>query len=398
MTNFRGWHVLGGGFINAMLIAGAAIYSFGLFVIPVQEEFGLTREQVNLGIIALYLSLMFWAPIIGRWLQKASAKTISTLGGIAFGLGASLVAWAPNPVILIVSIALMLGFGFTAAGPFLANVLAANWFARYRGRALGIAAIATSAGGFIIVPIFAKLISVMGWRTATLVIGIIFAVIIIILSQLYIVGRPEEIDQFPDGNLKHTKIEKNIEGDRSFVKRPEFWLISLGAGLVLGSDQALLVSLIPYAQEAGASREAAAILMSAITISAIAGKLVVGWLSEHWDHRLLFAAVCVANLIFLLALLMNPSYWVLMMVCALVGLAIGGVYPVWTSMTAKNFGPGAFSKVYGSMNLITIPLMLISITIAGRTFDQTGTYELAFKIFIPQVILAAILILKGLSD
>ncbi len=388
---FKGWTVLGSGFINAMLIAGAAVYSFGLFVIPIQEEFALSREQVNIGIMVLYLSLMIWAPIIGRWLQKWPAKRISIMGAIGFGLGSIMIAYAPTPFMLVLAVGLLLGFGFTAAGPFLENVLAANWFHKYRGRALGISAIATSAGGLVVVPLFAVLITQFGWREATLYYGVTIALIVLLISHFFIVGKPQELGLFPDGS-NEVPIVDTKDRNIAFAKSRGFWCLALGAGLLLGSDQALLISLIPHAQGNGISREAAALLMSAITGSAIIGKLAVGWLAERWDKRQLFAAVCVMNLIFLLALIISPPYVTLLLICAIVGLAIGGVYPVWTSLTAELFGSQAFSKVYGTMNLITIPLMLISITIAGRTFDSTGNYDLAFKIFIPQVILAAIFV------
>jgi len=392
MKNFKGWHVLGGGFINAMLIAGATIYAFGLFVKPIEAEFGLNREQANLGILALYISLMFWAVLVGRWLEKYSAKTFSILGAIAFAIGYVIIATAHHPALLILAILIPLGFGFTAVGPFLTNVLATRWFTQKRGRALGIAAIATSAGGFAIVPIFAALMEHFGWRHATLIMAGVVAVLIIIIAKIFVVGRPEDIGQHPDGIENQIEEKPETSTSPKFIKRADFWLISLGAGLLLGSDQALLTSLIPYGQERGFSTQDAANMMAVMTGSAIAGKLFVGWLAERYDKRLLFALVCLCNLAFLLALLASPGYWNLVAIVAVVGLAIGGVYPVWTTLTAEAFGRDNFSRVIGAMNVVTVPLMLISIIIAGRTFDKTGSYDLAFKIFIPQVILAAICI------
>ncbi len=393
MNNFRGWHVLGGGFVNAMLIAGAAIYAFGAFVTPIEAEFGFSREQTNLGIIALYVSMMLWAVLVGRWLEKYSAKLFSILGAIAFGLGYLLIGTAQSPVVILLAIAILLGFGFTAAGPFLENALAARWFTRMRGRALGIAAIATSAGGAVVVPVVAVLIERYGWRETTFILAAIIPAIIILIAWRFIISRPEDIGQFPDGDASpaETPIMDSTEKPHMWSNK-NFWLIALGTGLLLGSDQALLISLIPYGEGLGFSKAQAGYVMGVMTASAVFGKLVVGWLAERFDKRLLFALVCVSNIIFLIAVLLNPSYWQLMTVAAFVGLAIGGVYPVWTTLTADCFGRAHFARVIGAMNLITIPLMLISITLIGRTFDMTGSYALAFKIFIPQVILSAIII------
>jgi MFS family permease len=392
MNNFKGWHVLGGSFVNAMLLAGASIYSYGLFVQPVETEFGLSREQANMGYIAFYLSMAFWAVMIGRFHSKYSAKTLSILGALGFAVGFAIIAKATSPTMMILAILFPIGLGFTAAGPFTANVLATRWFTRMRGRALGIAAIATSAGGFVVVPIFAKLFDSFGWRNATLIMGITVFLLVVIISLTFVTSKPEDIDQFPDGDSVNIEEKTSASSDGNFIKNPAFWLIGIGTGLLLGSDQALLASLIPYGQERGFSRQEAALVMSVMTFSAIAGKLVVGWLAERWNKRLLFGLVCASNIFFLLALLMSPTYFGLIGVAAFVGLAIGGVYPVWTTITAECFGRDQFSKVIGTMNLLTVPAMVISIIIAGRTHDLTGDYMLAFKIFIPQVILAAIII------
>ncbi|NNC38684.1 MAG: MFS transporter [Hyphomonadaceae bacterium] len=391
MNKFKGWHVLGGGFVNAMLLAGASIYSFGLFVQPVEAEFGLSREQVNYGYIFFYLAMAFWAVMIGRFHNKYSAKTLSILGALGFAVGFAMIAKATSPMMMVLAILFPIGLGFTAAGPFTVNVLATRWFSRMRGRALGIAAIATSAGGFVVVPLFAKLFDQYGWRNATLIMAAAVCILVILISFTFVTSKPEDIGQFPDGAETLVEEKTVTAGDQSFIKNPAFWLIGIGTGLLLGSDQALLASLIPYGQERGFSRQDAAFVMSIMTFSAIAGKLVVSWLAERWDKRLLFALVCACNLLFLLALLMEPSYTGLLVVVGLVGLAIGGVYPVWTTITAESFGRDNFSKVIGAMNLLTVPAMVVSIGITGRTRDITGDYALAFKIFIPQVILAALI-------
>lgn len=389
---FKGWQVLGGGFFNAMLLAGIAIYSYSLFVLPIEKEFNLTREQANFGIMGLYIGMMFWAVFVGKWLERYSAKWLSILGGLAFGLGFMMIYFAPNPTWILVAAIFPIGFGFTAAGPFLENALATRWFTRMRGRALGIAAIASSAGGFVAAPIVGAIMESFGWRVTTLSIAIGIPVVVTLVSAIFIVGRPEDIDQHPDGDLTAQAATSEDTLPTKFINRKEFWFIALGAGLLLGSDQALLASMAPYGEELGFSKQQAANLIAAITGSAIAGKFAVGWLAERYDKRLLFSLVCVFNIIFLITVLMTPAYHQLLIVAAIVGLAIGGVYPVWTTLTAQYFGRGNFARVIGAMNLITVPLMLMSITIAGRTRDVTGNYDLAFKIFIPQVILSALII------
>lgn len=392
MRAFQGWRVLWATFFNATLAAGAVIYALSLFVKPLEAEFGLSREQTNATIfMALYVAIAFWALMVGRVFEKISVKQLSIAGAIAILLGYLIFASAGAPIMISIAIALFLGFGLTAAGPFVANAMATRWFAERRGRALGIATVATSAGGFFVVPIFAVAIERFGWRMASVTMGAIVAALIVLVTWRFVINRPSDVGQFPDGADAVPKGEgdDDASAESGFVKTRSFWLIALGAGLLLGSDQALLASLIPYGQERGFGTERASLLLTAISGSAIAGKLLVGWLTEKYDKRLLFALVCTANILFLLAALSAPSYWRLFLVCSIVGMAIGGVYPVWTTLVAQHFGHKQFAKAIGAMNLITVPMIIISIQIAGRTHDDTGDYNLAFQIFIVQAILAA---------
>ena len=60
----------------------------------------------------------------------------------------------------------------TSAGALAGNTVTARWFQRHRGRALGILAVSTSAGGFLMTPLFAALIDNYGWRDALDIVSI----------------------------------------------------------------------------------------------------------------------------------------------------------------------------------------------------------------------------------
>ncbi len=81
---------------------------------------------------------------------------------------------------------------------------------------------------------------------------------------------------------------------------------------MLGSDQALLVSLVPYGVGRGFTSAAAANLIAVLTASAVVGKLIIGWLADRVDKRALFAFTCGCNIAFLLLLRSGPSYAALM--------------------------------------------------------------------------------------
>lgn len=394
-TPFQGWRVVGAGFFNAMLMVGATAYSFGLFVLPLQAEFGLSREQANLGLVLLIIGFAVWAPIIGRLIDRRSARTIGIIGAALFAAGFASIALAGAPWAMALALAGPVALGSTAAGAFAANTLAARWFVAKRGRALGIVSVATSAGGFVVVPVMARLVEALGWRDAVLVAGLGIGAMVALATWGFIRDRPADVGQFPDGADAAPQVD--TPDDRRWtvgemLKARNFWLVGIGAGLLLGSDQALLVSLVPYGVGRGFSVTEAANLIAVLTGSAVVGKLVIGWLADRIDKRALFGFTCLCNIAFLLLLRSEPSYGALVAAASVIGLAIGGVYPAWTTLTAQCFGRVSFGQAYGLMNLVTMPFVLASITLAGRSFDATGSYDLAFAIFLGSAALAAALV------
>jgi fucose permease len=214
--------------------------------------------------------------------------------------------------------------------------------------------------------------------------------------MLLLRNKPSDVGAFPDGEPASAEQASESESQSLSAKQVlgmrNFWLVALGVGLLLGSDQAILTSLVPYGIDRGFTLKEAAFLVSAMTGSAILGKLVLGWMCDFLDKRYLFAFVVVCNLAFLSVLLLEPSYLALLISASIIGLAIGGVYPVWTSLTADCFGSASFGIAYGLMNIVAMPCALVSVAVAGRSYDQTGSYGMAFWIFIALDIVAAILV------
>ncbi len=390
MTDFRGWHVLGASFVTAMLLAGATFYSFQHFVTPIEAEFGLKRDQTNLGMIIFLLSAAIWAAIAGKMISRTSPKLLSLLGLVSFISGFLFLSIAQTPKQLALAIAIPIGFGFTACGPFMANVLTTNWFYKKRGRALGIAAVATSAGGFLVQPVFSQLIANHGWRRATQFMALGIAVISLIAILKYFISRPEDIGQYPDGEAQEIPQTVTAANPSKILRNRDFWVIAVACGLLLGCDQALLASLKPFGENLGYSNAQATLIPTIVAGSAIGGKLGIGWLIERFDKRYVFALVCLSNVIFLMTAVIANNFITMAIVAGFVGIAIGGIYPVWTGITADTFGRKHFAPAIGLMNLVTVLFAVIALGFVGKSFEANQSYDQAFTVLIPVAILAAI--------
>ena len=153
--------------------------------------------------------------------------------------------------------------------------MASRWFYRHRGLALGIAAVATSGGGFIVVPLLSRAIQQYGWRLGLIYEAITMAVIIVGLALLILRDRPSDIglDDHPEnlGREADAVVEKTVEAPRvcagrTFCRSRAFWMPSMVLAMVSGTSQALVVTLVPYGVGLDFAAPSAAAMISAFAI------------------------------------------------------------------------------------------------------------------------------------
>jgi MFS family permease len=397
---YHGWWIVLAGFVCTLLAIGSTTYAFGLFVVPLSQEFGLTRADINSGFIFLLLGFALWAPLVGRLLDRLPARAVMSTGALLFAGGFALVSAAQSPWVMGLVILGPVSFGTVACGALAANAITARWFQARRGRAMGLLAVSTSVGGFTMPPLIALLMESFGWRLALLVQGLLAAGLMLLVVWLFVCDRPSDLGLVPDGG--EPVLPPGADGRRpgehdwtfgGLLRAPNFWLVGCGAGILLAADQALLASMIPYGTDAGLSLPQASLLMSCLTFSAILGKLAIGALADRVDKRLLFCAVAACNLAFLVVLLLEPNYAVLLLACSIIGLAIGGTYPLWMTLTADCFGARSFGTVMGSMNLVVMPFSIVAIRFIGEVYDRTGSYRIAFIAFMLTAVVSTLLVL-----
>lgn len=172
------------------------------------------------------------------------------------------------------------------------------------------------------------------------------------------------------------------------MRNRNFWLLTIGIGLLYGSDQALVTSTVPYFQDLGIDLAAAAVIMSFITVSAICGKLLVGYLADKVDLRFVFLLVAIMHIALLVTFLMQPPYWVLLCMSVVFGVGIGGVFPVWATLLAHLFGSNSYGTAMGLMTIILKLFSILAVRAIGEIYDYSGSYETAFMVFIGVVLTA----------
>ncbi len=390
---YYGWNVIGTAMAFQAISFGLTIYTFGLWVAPLGAEFGASRAEIMIGFTLLSVVMGTLSPFAGRAMDRQSIRTLVTAGTILMALGFFLASLAQAVWMFIAAYAIFVAIGMLLAGPLPASTLAAKWFNGRRGLAIGLSSVGTSIGGLTL-PLLSAFLLVdlgLGWRGAHQVLAVLILVLILPPVFLFVANRPEDKGVEPDPDLvpghggpaAHSAwTYKEILHDRTF------WATAIAFGtltMVFGGAQA---NLIPYAQDHGLSVSSAASLMSVLAAAGILGKIIYGGLADRISHRILFWSAG-AVLVLPLALMMgDPGYLEMIGLSLLLGFSTGGFLPLMGAIIGRRFGPVAFGQVMGLLGPFTMPLAVIGPPLAGYIHDQTGSYVLAFEIFIGVIVLA----------
>ena len=174
---YYGWVVLAACVVISLLTTGVQTL-FGVFLKPLQDDFGWTRAAISLvpSINLLVTCLCF--PLAGWLSDTHGPRAVVAVGGLFSALGLALASRLGAPWQLYVYYSVMVGIGVAfASTPATATVT--RWFERRRGLALGIVQTGTAMGTMALAPLAGYLISAHGWRTSYLVIGLLTSLVVV---------------------------------------------------------------------------------------------------------------------------------------------------------------------------------------------------------------------------
>ena len=186
--------------VTPVLVAGCVIVlvgfairaSFGVFQIPIQEEFGWARTEFSLAIAIQNLAWGFGAPFFGAFAEKMGDRRAIVLGALLYATGLVLTTGASSPFAMQFY-EVLVGFGIagTGFGVILAVVGRAS-APEHRAMSLAIATAAGSAGQIVGPTVAVSLLETMAWQSVFLIFA---ASILAVLVFLPLMRAPERADK-----------------------------------------------------------------------------------------------------------------------------------------------------------------------------------------------------------
>jgi len=173
------------------------------------------------------------------------------------------------------------------------------------------------------------------------------------------------------------------------MKRPAFWLLSLGIGIVAGAGTGFVVHIVPYGLSQQMSLQSASALLSVYAGAGVGGTVLFGWICDRIGPpaALAFGAIAQALLWSSLLYLHGPAMY---LVAALLGICVVPLVTLQGAAISHLFDTASVSRAMGYSYFIQLPFILVFGPALGLLFDHFGQYN------VPFLIVAAFLVLAGL--
>jgi MFS family permease len=376
--------LIGGSII--ILLSFAIRASFGVFQIPIAEDFGWPRAEFSLAIAIQNLAWGIGQPIFGALAERFGDRRAIIAGAAFYVLGLVLSAYSATPI-AHQTLAIAMGFGIAGMG--FGVVLAVVGRAasdENRSMALAIATAAGSAGQVVGAPFAEFLLTMMNWQGVFLVFAGVAAAALLALPLM---RAPERTSR--------ARLEESMgEVLTRALRDPSFTLIFLGF-FSCGYQLAFITAHFPaFVTELCGPIEPGSILhgMGVTTTSAlgavaialiglanIAGTLTAGWLGKRYTKKYLLAMIYSGRTIVAALFIMLP---ITPLSVILFSIAMGALWlatvPLTSGLIAHIYGLRYMGTLYGIVFFSHQLGGFLGVWLGGRMYDIYGDYTLVWWI------------------
>ncbi|MBW7055307.1 MFS transporter [Paracoccus bogoriensis] len=376
--------LIGGSLI--LLINFALRASFGVFQIPIAEDFGWPRAEFSLAIAIQNLAWGIGQPIFGALAERWGDRWAIILGAFLYSAGLILTAFATTPA-GVQLLEIMVGFGIAGTGfGVILAVVGRAASDENRSLALGIATAAGSAGQVFGAPLAEILLAFYAWQSVFIIFGVIILGTLAFLPMLGS-GRP----------ASPAVLEASMGQvvGRAF-RDPSFLMIFAGffsCGYQLGFITAHFPAMItemcgpiaPGGILAGlgitTTSALGAVAISLIGLANIAGAILAGWLGKRYSRKYLLAGIYTMRTIAAAAFILTPITPATVIVFSLVMGALWlATVPLTSGLVAYIYGLRYMGTLYGFVFLSHQIGSFIGVWLGGWLYDVSGDYLLVWWI------------------
>jgi MFS family permease len=383
------WWISAGSCIALIVVNGSiCVFSFGVFIKPLEAEFGWDRASISFALTLCALCSAISLPIAGSLMDRFGVRPVMLTSIVLFAVNVAAIALSN---VLAVFILLVAATGITGVGQGPTGYIKSisSYFDKQRGIAIGIAVSGTGVGTALLPQYAQWLITTMGWRMAY--VGLAVVLVVIAVPSVFLFVR--EPGESPMARARKTgsgaAVLPGLSAREALFSRT-FWLLVGPTILVSTVVNGTLVHVVSLLTDRGWSTETAAGIMVWAGLASLAGRVVAGLMLDRVfaPYVAMVSFIVALSGVYLLASGTSATLGVIG-----IGITTGAEIDIIGYMTSRYFGLRKFGQLYGYLFGVFLIGAGIGPVVMGAVHTRLHSYDSAFLAFEVMLALATFFML-----
>lgn len=419
---YYGWIVVGASSTVVFARMAPAITTLTVLIFPISHQLGWSRTLIAGSVSAGALASLVLSPVVGWAIDRFGARPVLVVSVLVLGVAMISLAWATVPLTFYLAFAAG-RIVFHTSAPIGASTVAARWFIRKRGRAIGMIFLFGAIGGVVFTMVASLVVESHGLKATWIAMGLVVLMVSVAPSLLLVAERPEDIGLLPDGEPPDsTDAEKGagaivpvgvpdspatvlpraqMTADTDSwtlgeaVRTKTFWLLVFMGFASFFVHTSIGVHMGAYFRDVGLGATSAALAVSLSWSVSAVGSLIWGWVTDRIDVRYAYSGMFLFQAGSTLYLIFVGGTLGVFLASGLFGIVSAGTNVVPSVIYANYFGRSSLGRIRGLGEVGVLLGQATGPVIAGILFDLRGGYSTIFTAFVVLALVCSLLVLKA---
>lgn len=374
MQSRYGWVVVGAGAVITCVAMGA-MFSLPVYLQPMGDDTGWSRAGISfamtIGFIVMGVAGFGW----GALSDRIGARPVVLMAAVLLGAGLVIASQANDLLTFQIAYGGLVG---ASGGAFFAPIMAATvgWFEKHRSLAVSLVSVGGGVAPMVVTPFAALLIESQGWR-ATMFMIALGALAIAIPAALLIRRAPEQATgpaPAPAGADTAAAPSPQRSNALAALRSPQFIILATTFFLCCAAHSGPIFHTVSYAMLCGAPALIAASIYSVEGVAGLLGRVAFGVAADRLGVRRVLVAGLLLQAVGIHAYIYVSEMTGFYTLAVILGLAYGGVMPLYAVLARDYFGPRVMGTVLGAATMTSSIGMAFGPVGGGWLFDTFGNY------------------------
>ncbi|WP_205927728.1 MFS transporter [Rhizobium terricola] len=367
-----GWVVVAAGALITCVAMGA-MFALPVYLQPIAADTGWSRAGISASMTAGFVTMGVAGFGWGTLSDRIGAIPVLIVASVLLCSGLVIASQATSLGVFQFAYGGLVG---ASGGAFFPPIMAVTvgWFDKHRSLAVSLVTVGVGVAPMVATPFASYLTELHGWRTAMLSISI--GALVLMLPASLLVRRAPASAAPETGETAGAEPSSSSTGTRFGVLRtPQFAVLAGTFFLCCAAHSGPIFHTVSYAVICGATPLAAASIYSVEGVAGLFGRLLFGVAADRLGVRLVLVAGLLLQAVGIYTYVHVRELTDFYMLAMALGMAYGGVMPLYAVLARDYFGPHVMGTVLGAATMTSCIGMAFGPVGGGWLYDTYGSYH-----------------------